>query len=90
MIKEISRKTANEEGRNGESIRSNNRDSKINEWLKPQEKPEIIEDTSNKTNYIKYFIIGGTIIIVTSLGWYYWEDVKSTSQSLIEWYFSSI
>nr|UEP17202.1 hypothetical protein [Russula sp.] len=71
-----------------ESIERSKGNSRISDWLKPEEKPEpVIED--NKTNYIKYFIIGGTIIIVTSLGWVYWDEVKSTTQSILEWYFSS-
>jgi hypothetical protein len=64
--------------------------SKISEWLKPEEKFEDkIENEISKTNYIKYFLIGGTIIIISSLGWVYWDEVKSTSQSILEWYFSS-
>lgn len=90
MMEEISRKTTNGERKTSESIRQSDRNSKISEWLKAEAKnDDEIEVEISKTNYIKYFIIGGTIIIISSLGWVYWDEVKSTSQSIIEWYFSS-
>lgn len=42
--------------------------SKILEWLKPE---EVKEETNNN----KYYIIAG-ILILTCLSWYYWDEVR--------------
>ena len=90
MIREISKETTSDERKTGESIRQSNRNSKISEWLKPQEDkteeqvPEIKENT-----YIKYYIIGTTILVFTCLGWVYWEDIKTGGNSFLDWLFSS-
>jgi hypothetical protein len=91
MMEEISRKTTNGERKSSESIRHGDRNSKISEWLKPESKiePKPEPENINETNYIKYFIIGTTIIVISSLGFVYWEDIKSGGQSIMEWYFSS-
>jgi len=61
-----------ESSSNERKIGQSDVNSKISEWLKPEEKTEVkIDDKISKTNYIKYFIIGGTIIIISSLGWFY-------------------
>jgi len=88
LITEISSETI----RNESSIRQNSGNSKISEWLKPE--PEVIENkeintTENKTNYIKYIIIGSTIIIISSLGWIYLDEIKTAGNTFMEWLFSS-
>ena len=88
LITEISSETI----RNESSIRQNSGNSKISEWLKPE--PEVIENKEintieNKTNYIKYIIIGSTIIIISSLGWIYLDEIKTAGNTFMEWLFSS-
>ena len=80
----------NETIRNETKIGENKGNSKISEWLKSDDhiKSDEIKSIDNN-NYIKYFIIGTTIIIISSLGWIYWEDIKTGTNSLLEWLFSS-
>lgn len=86
----MGRENSTNEGKTSENIERSKGNSRISDWIKPEEKPlQEIEDKIHKTNYIKYFIIGGTIIIISSLGWIYWDEVKSTSESILEWYFFS-
>ena len=84
LRQDIKLKTENVEG-----IRENNRNSKISEWLKPESdfnqenKVDKVEENS-KSTYKKYIVISG-IIIVTSLSWYYFPEIKENAISLWEW-----
>jgi hypothetical protein len=80
MISEISRETPNDQRKTSESIRQSNRNSKISEWLKPEEKPEIPDESSNNKYY--YFL---GLIVVSALAWYYFDEIKTNGSSILEW-----
>jgi hypothetical protein len=83
MIKEISHETTRNESKTSESIRPNNRNSKISEWLKPESKiddNEVIEE-SNNSKY--YYIIG--ILVISALAWFYLDEIKTGGSSILEW-----
>jgi len=69
--------------RNETSIRRNQGNPKISDWLKPND--EIIEEIPEETNYKKYLIIGTTIIIVSFLSWYFFDEIKASGLSAVEW-----
>jgi hypothetical protein len=69
--------------RNETSIRRNQGNPKISDWLKPND--EIIEEIPEETNYKKYIIIGTTIIIVSFLSWYFFDEIKASGLSVVEW-----
>lgn len=80
-------KTMSEQYSSNESkIGENKGNSKISEWLKPEN--EIKEDIKeNENNYKNYFIITG-IIISASLIWYYSDEIKTGTTALIDWIIS--
>lgn len=56
------------------------------DWLKPTEvNSEVIEETNN----LKYYIIGGVLIIVSGLTWYYFPEIKDGFFSAWEWFSSN-
>ena len=63
---------------NESEIRKSKRNSKISEWLKPEEEIKE-EESSNK----KYYIIAG-MLILAGLAWYYFDDIKPVGASLLE------
>jgi hypothetical protein len=59
---------------------------KISDWLKPEiHESEVKEIVDSETSYNKYYIITG-MLILSCLGWFYWEDIKSGGGSLLEWF----
>lgn len=63
---------------------------KVSEWLKSKEKENpISEEINESNNKIKYLVIGTTIILVSCLGWVYWQEIKTGGNSFLEWLFSS-
>lgn len=78
----------------GEGIRENNRNSKISEWLKPDEKKEeLVEEikevtNKNESNYKKYVVIAG-FIVAASLIWVYFPEIKDGLSSALEWFSSN-
>lgn len=85
MIKEISWQTDRDQERTSENIRQNNRNSKISEWLKPEVEPENEQQESEVTNYRKYLIIMG-LLTGSVLVYIYFDDIKTNSVSLWEWF----
>lgn len=59
--------------------------SKFANWINPVK--EVIEQPDIETNYKKYLYLTG-IIIITSLTWYYFDEIKTGGVSLIEWMLS--
>ena len=59
--------------------------SKLATWIKPVK--EVIEQPDIESNYKKYLYLT-TIIITTSLTWYYFDEIKTGGVSLIEWLMS--
>jgi hypothetical protein len=58
---------------------------KISDWLKPEiHDSEVKEIVESETSYNKYYIICG-MLILSCLGWFYWENIKSGGGSLLEW-----
>ena len=54
---------------------------KLSEWLK--NKDQDIQEP--KINYNKYFLIAGTIIIISCLGWVYSDEITTGGTSFLEW-----
>ena len=59
--------------------------SKLANWINPVK--EVIEQPDIESNYKKYLYLT-TIIITTSLTWYYFDEIKTGGVSLIEWLMS--
>jgi hypothetical protein len=81
MIGENKYETKRNESKTSEIIRENNSHTKISEWLKPQEK---IIEFNEESNYNKYFIIVGTIVVVC-LAWYYSDEIRSGTIAILDW-----
>lgn len=69
--------------RSTENVTKSEGNSRISEWLKPQ-KDAYEEIKTNETNYNKYYIICG-MIVLACLTWVYADEVKSGFSSLIDW-----
>lgn len=82
MIEENKTNTTRNEYPNGQ----NQRNSKISDWLKPEEKIEA--DVIEETSYKKYYITAG-VIVVASLSWYYFPEIKDGIISAWEWFSSN-
>lgn len=53
--------------------------------MKPEiHESEVKEIVESETSYNKYYIITG-MLILSCLGWFYWDDIKSGGGSLLEW-----
>jgi hypothetical protein len=66
---------------------SDNTHHRVSEWLKPQtDAYEEINDQvkTNDTNYNKYYIIAG-MIVLACVTWFYADEVKGGFASLMEW-----
>lgn len=85
MIKENSWQTTKTQERTSENIGQNNRNSKISEWLKPDVEPDNEQQESEVTNYRKYLIIMG-LLTGSVLVYIYFDDIKTNSVSLWEWF----
>jgi hypothetical protein len=77
MIRENSFETNTNETKIGQS----NRNSKISEWLKPEDKRE--PEPEPEIGYGKYIIIGGILIIGSCFAYCYWNDIIGTTN---DWY----
>jgi hypothetical protein len=85
MTKEISGATKGSE----ENIKKSGGNSKIVEWIKPEnEYSEINEDIKTDNSTYKNIFYIGTFIIISSLAWYYSDEVKSSFSSVMEWILS--
>lgn len=60
--------------------------SRISEWLKPQK--EAYEEIKENNNNYKYFLIITGIIVLSSLSWYYSDEIKSGFAAIITWILS--
>lgn len=69
--------------RSEENIRKSETNSKISDWLKPSQ--EVIEESNSDTNYKKYYIIAFSLILISSLSWYYSDEIRTGATSLIDW-----
>jgi len=69
-----------ESSSNERKIGQSDVNSKISEWLKPEEKPKHIEESDNT----KYYVIAG-MIIFCCIAWYYSDEIKTGGLSLMEW-----
>lgn len=91
--KDISRKNTTDESGTKESqrgIKESNRDSKISEWLKPDQ-PKMTETISEDDTYYdswKVYLITGTIIVAGCFIWVYSDEIKSTWTTFYEWVMS--
>jgi hypothetical protein len=56
---------------------------KLSEWLKNKDQNQDIQEP--EINYNKYFLIAGTIIIISCLGWVYWDEITTGGTSFLEW-----
>lgn len=63
------------------------KNSKISEWIKPEQSENKPEIKSEETTYKKYYIIA-TVVIISSLAYYYSDEIKEGTISLIEWILS--
>jgi hypothetical protein len=83
MTKTHGAETKRSENGISQQNRQNSGNSKISEWLKPEiNEVEIKDDTNN--GYKKYFI-WSTFIVLTCLGWVYFDEIKTGGTSLWEW-----
>jgi len=64
----------------GKISEDNRRNSKIVEWLKSDVKEEIREEESSNT---KYYLIA-LLLLLACLSWYYSDEIRGTSDSIIE------
>jgi hypothetical protein len=71
-----------EKTRNDQNFGQSNRDSKISEWLK-QEPEEKLDDIKESNNKYYYYIIA--LIVISALSWYYFDEIKTTGSSILEW-----
>ena len=68
-------------------IGESGKNSKISEWIKPEQSENKPEIKLEETSYKKYYIIA-TVVIISSLAYYYSDEIKSGGMSLYEWIIS--